>query len=107
MDEGSASSQRPLPDNTQRSQETYILASGVIRTRNPSKPAAADLRFRLRGDRDRRKTVHAPNKNRELWIEVLILVNADTAGCWLDLYQWRFPHSAQPEKEYSIYVILR
>ena len=34
-------SQRPLPDNTQQSQETDILAPGGIRTRNPSNRAAA------------------------------------------------------------------
>jgi len=34
-------SQRPLPDNTQQSQETDIHAPGGIRTRNPSKRAAA------------------------------------------------------------------
>jgi len=40
--------QRPLPDNTQHSQETDIHVSGGIRTRNPSKLAAADQRLRLR-----------------------------------------------------------
>jgi len=35
-------SQRPVPDNTQQSQETDILAAGGIRTRNPSKRAAAE-----------------------------------------------------------------
>jgi hypothetical protein len=34
--------QRPLPDNTQQSQETGIHTSGGIRTRNPNKQAAAD-----------------------------------------------------------------
>ena len=38
-------SHRPLPDTTQHSQETDILALGVIRTRNPSRRTAADLRF--------------------------------------------------------------
>jgi hypothetical protein len=33
-------SQRPLPDNTQHSQETDIHAPGGIRTHNPSKRAA-------------------------------------------------------------------
>jgi len=36
--------QRPLPDSTQQSQETDIRADGGIRTRNPSKQAAADPR---------------------------------------------------------------
>jgi hypothetical protein len=35
-----------VPDNTQRSQETDIHALGGIRTRNPSKRAAADLHRR-------------------------------------------------------------
>jgi len=41
-------SQRPLPNNQQHAQQTYIHASSGIRTRNPSKRAAADLRLRLR-----------------------------------------------------------
>ena len=39
--------QRPLSDSTQHSEETDIHATGAIRTRNPSKRAAADLRFKL------------------------------------------------------------
>jgi hypothetical protein len=38
--------QRPLPDNTQQPQETDIHAPGEIRTRNPSKRAAANPRLR-------------------------------------------------------------
>jgi hypothetical protein len=45
--------QRPLPDNTQHSQETDIHAPGGIRTRNPSQRAAADLRLRPSGHWDR------------------------------------------------------
>jgi hypothetical protein len=37
-------SQRPLPDNTQRSQETDIQAPGGIRTRNLINRSAAGLR---------------------------------------------------------------
>ena len=44
-----SSSQRPLPDNTQHSQQTDIHAPGGIRTYNPSKRAAVDLRLRPRG----------------------------------------------------------
>jgi hypothetical protein len=40
-------------DNTQHSQKTDIHASGGIRTRNPSKRAAADPRLRPRGHWDR------------------------------------------------------
>jgi hypothetical protein len=40
---------KTLPDNTQLSQELDIHARGEIRTHNPSKRAAVDLRLRLRG----------------------------------------------------------
>jgi len=39
-------SQRPLPDNTQHSQQTDIYAPGGIRTHDLSRRAAADLRLR-------------------------------------------------------------
>ena len=48
-----SSSQRPLPDNTQHSQQTNIHAPSGIRTYNPSRRAAADLHLRPRGHRDR------------------------------------------------------
>jgi hypothetical protein len=44
------SEERPLPDNTQHSQETDIHALGGIRTRNPCKRAAADPRLTPRGN---------------------------------------------------------
>ena len=46
-------SQRPLPNNTQHSQQTNIHAPGGIRTHNPSRRAAKDLRLRPRGHWDR------------------------------------------------------
>jgi hypothetical protein len=45
--------QRPLPDNTQHSQERDTHVPGAIRTCNPSKGSAADLRLRTRGHWDR------------------------------------------------------
>jgi len=48
-----SSSQRPLQDNTQHSQQTNIHASGGIRTHNPSSRAAASLSLRPRGHWDR------------------------------------------------------
>jgi hypothetical protein len=47
--------QRPLPDNTQHSQETDIHATSGTRTRIPRKRKAADRRLRPRGHWDRRK----------------------------------------------------
>jgi len=48
-----SSSQRPLPDNKQHSQQTDIHASGAIRTHSLSRRAAADLNPRPRGQWDR------------------------------------------------------
>ena len=48
-----SSSQRPLPDNTQQSQQTNIHTPGGIRTHDLSTRAAADLRLRPRGHWDR------------------------------------------------------
>ena len=48
-----SSSQRPLPDNTQHSQQTDIHASGGIRTQDLSRRAAADPRLRQCGHWDR------------------------------------------------------
>ena len=50
---GIGPSKSPLPDNTQHSQDKDIRAPGWIRTRNPSKRAAADQRRRPRGHWDR------------------------------------------------------
>ena len=46
-------SQRPLPDNTQHSQQTNIHGPVGIRTHNLSRRAAKDLRLRPRGHWDR------------------------------------------------------
>ena len=48
-----SSSQRPLPDNTQHSQQTDIHVPGGTRTHSPSKRAAADPCLRQRGHWDR------------------------------------------------------
>jgi len=50
-----SSSQRPLPDNTQHSQQTDIHAPGGIRTHNLSRRAAVDLRLRPRCHWDRQR----------------------------------------------------
>jgi hypothetical protein len=62
-------SQRPLPDNTQHSQQTNIHAPSWIRTHDLSRRAAVDLRLRPRGYWDRHirqyeykfKNVNRPN----------------------------------------------
>jgi hypothetical protein len=54
-------SKRPLPDNTQHSQETDLHALGGIRNHNPNHRAAANLRLRPRGHRDH-QNAHSPTK---------------------------------------------
>ena len=54
-------SQRPLPDNTQHSQQTNIHALGGIRTHTLGRRAAEDLRLRPRGHWDRRGNPIAVN----------------------------------------------
>ena len=56
LDECSAPSQRPLPNNTQYSQQKVLHTPGGIRTRNPSKRVAADPLLRPHGHRDRLMT---------------------------------------------------
>ena len=51
VDEGTTPSQRPLPDNTQHSQQTDRHAPGEIRTYNLSRRVAPDLRPRGHWDR--------------------------------------------------------
>jgi len=46
LDEWSARLKRPQRDNIRHSQEADIHVPGRIRTRNPSKQAASDTRFR-------------------------------------------------------------
>jgi len=50
-------SQRPLPHNTQHSQETNIHTPIGLRTYNPSKRTAADPRLRPRGHQSQRKRI--------------------------------------------------
>jgi hypothetical protein len=47
-----SSSHKPLPDNTQQSQQTNIHAPGGVRTQDLSRRAAVDLRLRRRGHWD-------------------------------------------------------
>jgi len=50
--------QRPLPDNTQHSQETDIHFPGKNETRNPTKRTDEDLRLRPCGHWDRLTHYH-------------------------------------------------
>ena len=61
LDEGSARLRPPVPDNTQKSQETDIHALGWIRSRNPSQRAATDSRLQPPGQPDRRMSFLGAN----------------------------------------------
>ena len=61
-----SSSQRPLPDNTQRSQGRDIHAPEGIQTHNPGRRVAAELRLRRRGHWDRPTVlIRGENMNRQ------------------------------------------
>jgi len=77
-----SSSQRPLPDNTQQSQQTDIHAPGGIRTHNLSRRAAADLRLRWRGHWDRRLI----NVNRDI---CLFLIEFPPPRCCINSHPLR------------------
>jgi hypothetical protein len=66
--EGSARRKGLYPHNTQQSHDANIHAPGGIRTRNPGKRVAADLRFRPRG--------HWYRQNSELILLKISLFNA-------------------------------
>jgi hypothetical protein len=55
-------SQRPLPDNTQHSQQTNIHSPGWILTHNLSRRAAENLRLRPRGHWYRHSSLCTPYK---------------------------------------------
>ena len=73
-------SQRPLPDNTQHSQQTNIQALGGIRTHDRSRRATVDLRLRPRGRWDR------------LIVMVLLLIIADYSDVFIGRNNRRLQH---------------
>jgi hypothetical protein len=52
-------SQIPIPDNTQRSPDTYVHSLGGIRTRSPSKLVTADLSVIPRDQREPTESANA------------------------------------------------
>jgi hypothetical protein len=81
-------SQRPLPDNTQRSQEIDIHASGWIRILNPSKRAGADRRVRPYGYLDR---VNVPYSN--TYIDMTQFTSCTSYLCAVTPFRTLFNHS--------------
>ena len=72
-----SSSQRPLHDNTQHSQQTNIHVPGGIRTHNLSRRAAAHLRLRPRGHWDRHMINSTPGMNPRKLFFLLILYSLE------------------------------
>ena len=73
-------SQRPLPDNTQHSQQTNFHAPGGIRTHNPSRRAAEDLRLRPRGYWDRQLQSYSSKILKSLHLHSLTPLSYPTAS---------------------------
>ena len=86
-----SSSQRPLPDNTQHSQQTNIHAPCGIRTHDLSRRATADLRLRPRGHRDRRTQCHTEGK-----LISLVKENESTELLKCSVYLQQFPDLNPP-----------
>ena len=96
-----SSSQRPLPDNTQHSQQTNIHAPGGIRTHDLSRRAAADLRLRLRllGARTdaTQQSGQTPDKEvkiKNITVDVSGYTETDTTGMLSAPTVWRFSVAA-------------
>jgi hypothetical protein len=92
---------------TQNSQETAIGASGGIRTRSPSKPAAANLRFRPRGQPDwpcdalrcvnqckSRIYLFSSGQEVGLWHHQCFCVSVYECSCWTPYLSLRAPIDA-------------
>jgi len=79
-------SQRPLPDNTQHSQQTDIHVLARIRTRNPSIRAAADLSLRTRGYWDR--LIKGLQVHKYLQIKQSFQLNIELKAVIIKQWQW-------------------
>jgi hypothetical protein len=89
-----SSSHRPLPYNTQHSQRTDIHAAGEIRTHNLSWRAAAEPRFRPRGQWDRLPVLYTTNWQRSrvnICHELYSVTNVTISNVWPS---WKLPLNA-------------
>jgi hypothetical protein len=84
-----SSSQRPLPDNTQHTQQTNIHAPGGIRTHDRSRRAAVDLCLRPRGHWDRLIVIlQTANSANIQDIDALLCVKARSCAASLWGFFW-------------------
>jgi hypothetical protein len=93
---------RPLPDNTQHSQQIDINDPDGIQTRNPSKRGAADPRLRRRAHWDRRYR----DINQQLFFSVLIscLKSTESSLPISCMYRVFFPANHEYQLEPKAYV---
>jgi len=75
-----SSSQGPLPDNTQHSQQTNIHAPGGIRAHNLSRREATDLRIRPRGHWDRLIVIYVTEQTGKCDVVPVYVTNACTVS---------------------------
>jgi len=108
LEEWSARTQGPLTDNTQQSQHTDLHVPAEIRTRNLSRRATADLRLRLRGDRDGLLALISFNFWRRNYFFILahpiykmwIIQEPDTLELWNKLH-------FEEEKKRRVYTVFK
>ena len=82
---------RPVPDNTQHSQQTDIHAPDGCRTRNPSKRAAANPRLIPRGHRDLICSCTSPVCLSGFFTaRSLLSVPLSVMTCWLHAFVFAF-----------------
>jgi hypothetical protein len=87
-----SSSQRPLPGNTQHSQQTDIHAPGGIWTNSLSRRAATDLRPRPCSHWDKRKLVYYHKLASRVLLKIItdlhMNYNCNVEGNWFYIAEW-------------------
>jgi len=91
-DSGLQSQQRPLPDNTQHSQQTDIHALCGIRAYNLSRRAAADPRLRPRTPWDQQATFLRTLNNNKTWTILITKVQQIFPLQQYVINYWPMPH---------------
>ena len=89
--------QRPLPDNTQHSQQKNIHVPGGIRTHDRSRQAALDLRLRPRGYWDR-QLQNLWDHNLKFYVKVIVNCRDLSICKGTAMVRFRIIHSCCLEK---------
>jgi hypothetical protein len=94
-----APTQRPLPDNTQHSEEKGIRALGGIRTRSPNNRAAKDPRLIQRGRWDPIQLgikINVVLMNVVVWNQIITLVDNLILKVEVDFLRTPVSYSGRP-----------